>query len=105
MLVLSASARAANRIYWAKDATLGAIRVANLNGSGSAHDLFPGEHDAGGVAILPAAGKIYWANEDTSAIRVGNLDGGSAHDLFPGEDAAGVAIDPAAGKIYWSNRT
>jgi hypothetical protein len=58
------------------------------------------------VAIDPAAGKIYWANQTASgAIRVGNLaGGGSPQSLFTAESfPVGVAIDPAAGKIYWSN--
>ena len=61
-----------------------------------------------GVAVDPAAGKIYWANFSTSEIRVGNLDGtGTASILFTdpaGSGPSGVAIDPAGGKIYWTNQ-
>lgn len=102
---LAASAGAADRVYWIDDNSLGAVRDAALNGTGSAQDLFTGEHYPGAVAIDPAAGKIYWSTSTSGSIRVANLDGsGSAQDLFLGEgDPYGVAIDPAAGKIYWAN--
>ena len=95
---------AAGEIYWA-DTTSGAIRVANLDGTG-ARDLFTGESQPSGVAIDPAAGLIYWANavSGSGAIRVGNLDGSGARTLFARESyPVGVAIDPAAGKIYWGS--
>ena len=92
-------------MYWA-DTTSGAIRVANLDGSG-VQNLYTGESQASGVAINPATGKIYWADAitRTGAIRVGNLDGsGSAQDLFSNESyPVGVTIDPATGKIYWGS--
>ncbi len=60
-----------------------------------------------GVAIDPATNKIYWTNQFTDQVRVGNLDGsGTASTLFGGaneDNPIGVAIDPAAGKIYWTN--
>ena len=66
---------AAGKIYWA-NWNEGQIRVANLDGTGTASTLFaaPGNNLCG-VAVNPAAGKIYWANFSTNEIRVGNLDG------------------------------
>jgi DNA-binding beta-propeller fold protein YncE len=68
---------AAGVIYWAQQGACcsgpGAVRVANLDGTGIA-TLFGGESAPGGVAIDPEANKIYWANR-TGSIRVGNLDG------------------------------
>jgi DNA-binding beta-propeller fold protein YncE len=106
---------ATGKIYWADTGTgagtgtangTGAIRVANLDGTG-AHDLFTGESQPAGVAIDPAAGLIYWADAVRGAgtIRVGNLDGSAAaRTLFAGEDwPVGVTIDPAAGTIYWAS--
>jgi uncharacterized protein (DUF2147 family) len=100
-LLLAAPAFGADSIYWSAG---NAIRVGNLDGSGSPA-LFNGETGPQGVAIDPAAGKIYWARSTTDAIRVANLDGtGTASNLFTGEsNPRGVAIDPAAGKIYWAN--
>jgi DNA-binding beta-propeller fold protein YncE len=97
------SAGAAGTIYWSNG---GAIQSGDLDGSGSPTTLFGGESFTQGVAIDPAANKIYWADALDGAIRVGNLDGsGSAATLFgsqPG-NPAGVAIDPAANKIYWAD--
>ena len=60
------------------------------------------------MSIDPIAGKIYWADFDSSLIRVGNLDGtGLPATLFSepsGAGPSGVAIDPSAGKIYWTNQ-
>jgi hypothetical protein len=54
------------------------------------------------VTIDPAAGKIYWSDDMTGQIRVGNLNGTGARNLFTGEmGPTGVAIDPTTGKIYW----
>jgi len=100
---LPAAARAADSIYWGNDIA-GTIRVANLDGSGAAANLFAGESGPHGVAIDPSANRIYWA-DDNNTIRVANLDGsGAAANLFAGESIpAGVAIDPAANRIYWAN--
>jgi hypothetical protein len=103
---LAPAALGADSVYWANTGD-GTIRVANLDGTGSASTLFGGESTPLGVAINPAANKIYWSNFSTGAIRVANLDGtGSASNLFTGESTPlGVAIDPAAGRIYWANNT
>ena len=56
-----------------------------------------------GVAVDPAANRIYWTDFSPYLVRAGNLDGsGSATTLFPdaGSNPRGVAIDPAGGKIY-----
>jgi hypothetical protein len=81
-----------------------------LDGSGSPTNLGPNytsESSAGGLAIDPAGGKIYWDTE-AGAIRVGNLDGsGSPSNLgasYANEAGpSGLAVDPTAGKIYWAN--
>src|SRR4051794_34779246 len=104
----SPSANAANRIYWANfDFNSNAIASGNLDGSGTASNLFiegPGT-DPLGVAIDPAANRIYWADQTAGTIRVANLDGsGAPLTLFSGEDyPGGVQIDPAANKIYWAD--
>jgi DNA-binding beta-propeller fold protein YncE len=102
---------AAGKIYWASWSNQ-AIQVGNLDGSGTASNLFSINSESGnnlcGVAIDPAAGRIYWANFSSNTIRVGNLNGlGSASTLFTepaGSAPSGVAIDPAGGKIYWTNQ-
>ena len=100
-LLCPAAANAADSVFWSNSS--GAIRYGSLVGTGSAQNLYTGETFTSGVAIDPAAGKIYWAS--ASAIRVANLDGrGAPQDLYSGEAVPnGVAIDPAGGRIYWAN--
>ena len=104
-LLLPATASAADRIHWASES--GFVGVGNLDGSGAGSTLTNASSESGpcGVAIDPAADKIYWANFSSGAIRVGNLDGtGTASTLFGSEaGACGVAINPAANKIYWAS--
>src|SRR5206468_6622895 len=98
------TSNAEDRVYWG-DESVGTIRAASLDGSGTPSDLFTGEGNPCGVAIDPAAGTIYWANFNVDGIRVANLDGsGAPSTLFGGEGSlCGIAIDPAAGTIYWAN--
>jgi hypothetical protein len=100
---LAPAALGADSVYWTNTSG-GAIRVGNLDGTGSPASLFTGESNVFGVAIDPASGKVYWDRTD-GLIRVGNLDGtGSPATLFTGESAPqGVAIDATAGRIYWTN--
>ena len=60
-----------------------------------------------GVAIDPAAGRLYWANEYGNSISYANLDGSGGHDLNTAGATvrcpAGVAVDPALGRVYWTN--
>lgn len=101
----AARASAADSVYWATLNNPGPIRTGDLVGGVSPSSLFPGESWSAGMAIDPAAGKIYWADSVSGAIRVGNLNGtGSPQNLFTGESGPlGVAIDPATGKIYWAD--
>lgn len=110
---------ATKTIYWATFGSVqtdphvaGTIRAVKLNPDGSpilpAATLFS-EGDAGpsGVAIDPSAGKIYWTNQVSGAVRYGNLDGtGAAQDFSTGiveANPIGVALDVSAGTIYWTN--
>lgn len=51
------------------------------------------------------AGKLYWIDINTGAIRVGNLGGsGSPSILFTDTNTpVGLALDSASGKVYWSD--
>jgi PKD domain len=100
---LAPAALASDSIYWSSYRDGGGIRIGGLDGTG-ARDLFTQESSPEGIAIDPAAGKLYWADTTSGAIRVANLDGTGAANLYTGERSpSGVAIDPAAGKIYWAN--
>ncbi len=100
---LAPAALASDSIYWSSYQANGAIRLGGLGGTG-AGSLYPAESSPEGIAIDPAAGKIYWADTTSGAIRVANLDGSGVQNLYTGESqASGVAIDPATGKIYWAD--
>jgi DNA-binding beta-propeller fold protein YncE len=100
---LAPAALASDSIYWSSYREGGGIRLGGLDGAG-AGDLITPESSPEGIAIDPAAGKIYWADTTTGAIRVANLNGSGAANLYTSESRpSGVAIDPAAGKIYWAN--
>jgi DNA-binding beta-propeller fold protein YncE len=62
-----------------------------------------------GLAIDPAAGRIYWGNSiGTWSISYANLDGSGGGNLNTGAATVkypgGVAVDPADGRIYWANQ-
>jgi hypothetical protein len=107
---------ATNKIYWANTGSPYSIAEANLDGSGGGKDLYTQASPGGatvngpqGVAIDPAANKIYWANSYGDTIAEANLDGtGDGSDLnttgaTTPATPVGVAIDPAANKLYWAN--
>lgn len=55
-----------------------------------------------GLAIDPAAGKLYLHDEPYGIIRRVNLDGSQFEQLIIGSNrAAGVGVDPAQGYVYW----
>jgi DNA-binding beta-propeller fold protein YncE len=83
------------------------VRAGNLDGSGTAQTLFT-ETDGSnsiGVAVDPAAGKVYWTDLGTSLVRSGNLNGTGASTLFNSPSPAGPAVDPTTNKIYWTSWT
>lgn len=111
LTVPSASASAADRIFWTHAASPGAISFANLDGSGGGGDLdttgatvpsFPE-----GVAIDAAAGRVYWGNGSGTGISFASLAGGGGGDLNTTGATTpapfGVALDPVAGRIYWAS--
>jgi DNA-binding beta-propeller fold protein YncE len=104
-------AAAEGLVYWT-NAGASTISFANLDGSGGGGDLSTTGATVSkpsGLAIDPAAGRIYWANADvaTNKISFANLDGSGGGDLNTTgatvSNAFGMAIDPVAGRIYWAN--
>jgi hypothetical protein len=59
-----------------------------------------------GVAVDPAAGRIYWANNGASTLSWAALDGSGGGDLAiysaTVDHPTAVAVDHAAGRIYWT---
>jgi DNA-binding beta-propeller fold protein YncE len=96
---------AAPRVYW----SYAPVSYANLDGSGGGDLPVDGASagDSDGVALDPAAGRIYWANTLQNKISYANLDGSGGGDVYTGSATVnyptGVALDHAAGRIYWAN--
>jgi hypothetical protein len=105
---------ASGRIYWADEGSAaggdpGSIWSANLDGSGSA-PLPTGAatvKNPAGVAIDPAARRIYWTNNGGDKVSFANLDGSGGGDLQTDGIATvaapgGVMVDPGQ-RVYWTN--
>jgi DNA-binding beta-propeller fold protein YncE len=99
---------AAGRVYWS-DSGYGTILGAPLAGGGAVDTLYgpapggawgPPVYGPTGVAIDPAAGRIYWANYADGTIRGAPVAGGTVKTLYgPGQGVihpAAVAIDPTS---------
>lgn len=51
-----------------------------------------------------AANRVYWGNDNGTAISFANLDGSGAGNIFnSATEAAGLAIDSTTGRIYYTN--
>jgi DNA-binding beta-propeller fold protein YncE len=85
------------------------ISFANLDGTGGDTLNTSGATVSGpdGLAIDPAARRIYWANDHANTISYANLDNSGGHDLNTAGATlncpAGLAVDPGAGRVYWTN--
>jgi hypothetical protein len=109
-LALSASlvpsaARAADMVFWTnRDA---GISFANLDGSGGGN-LATGAAtvvEPKGIAIDPAAGRLYWANRGNSTIAFTNLRGSGGGTLpISGttvDAPGGLSLDPVGRRLFW----
>ena len=106
------AALGANAVYWANsNANANTISFANLDGSGGGDLATTGAtvSDPTGVAVDPAAGWVYWADQSANKISFANLDGSGGGDLTTTgatvSEPTGVAVDRAAGRVYWANET
>lgn len=101
-------AAAADSVYWS-DFGADGISFAALDGSTAGDLTTTGAtlSNPEGVAIDTAAGRIYWANDNSIAYANLNGSGGGTLNTTGAtmvSSGAGVAIDPAGGRIYWANR-
>jgi len=118
---------AADQIYWTNRFN-NKIQRAPLAPGGAAETLYDKPSEPGkpaelngptGLAIHPAAGRIYWANIGDDTIRRAPLvPHGAVETLYGGiatlsgasgstegvVSPMGVTIDPVAGRIYWASR-
>lgn len=95
--------RVTDRLYWTE--TFGtyanSIRSIGIDGSNPTTVLNTGS--GSGLALLPEAGKMVWAEREThSSIRMAGLDGSSPITLLTDvHDPRGLEVDPISKKIYW----
>jgi hypothetical protein len=102
---------ATRRMYWA-DYKSGDIKTAGMAPGAPVTNLITKQTSAFGIAVDPAADKIYWLDlnlekrkNETDEIRRANLDGSGVQTLVERPGAGfegGLAIEPAAGKLYWT---
>jgi hypothetical protein len=110
LLAACASAGAADSVYWA-NFTGGKISSASLaGGQGADLDITGAKaEEANGLAIDPAAGKVYWITPGAGAgtIYYANLSGGGGGEVStagaPAGFPIGLAVDPATGRAYWGD--
>jgi 6-phosphogluconolactonase (cycloisomerase 2 family) len=108
LLALAGTASAASTVYWGN--TTGPISFARLDGSGGGELNTTGVavNNPRGVALDPAAGRLYWTNiGGPPGISYTGLDGSGGAVQILGNStnaqaASGVAVDHAAGRIYWA---
>ena len=101
-IALPFTSHAADLVVWGIEAQSGAaVRAANLDGSGIPSDLVPNEGAPCGVAIDPAAGKIYWTDFafGGGGVRVANLDGKIATHSGDSRWVSGAAARALVGQM------
>lgn len=110
LLAFPAFAGAADSVYWTNYFGAARISYAALDGSGGGNLPLPGLSalSAAGIALDPAANRVYWTSPENDAIYYAALDGsGGAKLNITGvtvDSPSGIAIDKATGRIYWSSQ-
>jgi hypothetical protein len=99
-------------MYWSEPG-IGAIRRANIDGSGPIETLASAGDAGGGIALDIDAGKMYFCagstplGSPTSNPRIcrANLDGSGQEDLVTNNlfHPVGIALDTLRGKVYWTD--
>lgn len=100
----------AGRIYWTNQSGGQPISYANLDGSGSGHDLVTtGASDSSpqGLVVDHADGLVYWANAGSNKISYAHLNGSGGGDLTTTgattSSPTGLAFDAVTRRLWWGN--
>lgn len=76
--------------------------ICRINLDGTDEECVVHETVAGGLAIDPDGGKIYWSYWYDETIHCADLDGNDEETLITEAGlAGGMAVDEMAGKLYW----
>lgn len=94
-----------DKIYWSLRGRETAIKRANLDGT-EMETIVGQVEGPQGLALDPAAGKIYWVDWLAQKVQRANLDGSALEDLV---DTAPMrprflTLNKTAGMIYWTGR-
>jgi hypothetical protein len=101
------------RVYWGNSYEPGeriaSISYADVDNSGGGNlnitGATPGS-DVSGIAVDPAAGRVYWLSDD-ERVSYANLNGSGGGDLSTNgayfDAPYGLALDPGTGKFLWGN--
>jgi hypothetical protein len=97
-------------LYWVSSnlVTGAAIHRKTLNGPATVILNLPAGANPRGLAVDPAAGKIFWADCDLDRIHSANLDGTGMTLLVPlvnGTRPWGVAVYRPSQQLYWTEYT
>jgi DNA-binding beta-propeller fold protein YncE len=102
------------RVYWGSNVnTLGVpstIGYANVNNTGGGELNIAGAtppDEVSGLAVDPAAGRLYWVDANLEIVSFASLSGAGGEDVDTTgasfERPWGLAFDPVLGKLYWGN--
>ncbi len=88
------------KIYWG-DTGSNKIQRANLDGSNQ-EDLIVAGVDPNGVAVAPAGGQLFWADESNGGCCIGSsdLDGTNQNVVSPSEGRM-IAVDEEDDWLFW----
>jgi DNA-binding beta-propeller fold protein YncE len=91
------------KIYWLKNQLVKGMATANMDGLGVVDDIITSGvmTSPDGLAIDPAAGKLYWT--DIGGVWWSDLDGNNRVKIvaLPASSVRGIALDIAGGKMYF----
>ncbi len=93
----------AQKIYWAEPTR---IRSSNLDGSAVQTLLDCGTCNITALALEPAGGKLYWADDNNQKISRANLDGTGIEALVTTgiNQPAGLVLDAGKDEMYWVDK-
>jgi DNA-binding beta-propeller fold protein YncE len=102
------------RVYWGSNSNTpgvpSTIGYANVNNTGGGELNIAGAtppDEVSGLAVDPAAGRLYWLDANQEIVSFASLSGAGGEDLNTSGDIFnrpwGLALDPALGKLYWGN--
>jgi DNA-binding beta-propeller fold protein YncE len=106
----------AGRVYWGSNVNTpgvaSTIGYANVDNSGGGELNIAGAtppDEVSGLAVDPAAGRLYWLDANLEIVSFASLNGAGGEDVNTAGDIFnrpwGLALDPVLGKLYWGNES